>query len=143
MEQRKKMFDSYVTKSSSVIEVGPGAGSFCLWAEENGHSVTAMEYSDALAEGLAMRAGTELTVVAGDFDHNIFADGVYDVFCSFHVIEHVASPSQHLKQAARVTRRGGLAMMATPNARSWQQRLFPKLSLILIRHTSAYFLVSR
>jgi SAM-dependent methyltransferase len=50
------------------------------------------------------------------------------VFCSFHVIEHVTDPRAHLSEAARVVRPAGLAFVATPNASSWEQKLFRRLS---------------
>jgi SAM-dependent methyltransferase len=50
------------------------------------------------------------------------------LFCSFHVIEHVLDPRAHLELAIKYVKPGGLAFIATPNANSWEQRLFPRLS---------------
>lgn len=126
MVRRRAVFSRFVTSPSAVLEVGPGAGVFLNWACRESHTVTAIEESAAL--GCAVEAKTGAQVIIGRFESSGLADASQDVFCSFHVIEHVTDPRAHLDEAARVVRLGGLAFVATPNAASWEQRLFCRLS---------------
>lgn len=126
MARRRKVFSRYVTSPSVVLEVGPGAGAFLNWACIEGHTVTAIEDSFALARAVEGKTGAK--VIIGRFENSSLATASQDVFCSFHVIEHVTDPRAHLAEAARVVRPGGLAFVATPNATSWEQKLFLRLS---------------
>jgi 2-polyprenyl-3-methyl-5-hydroxy-6-metoxy-1,4-benzoquinol methylase len=126
MAKRRTVFGRFVIAPSSVLEAGPGAGSFLRWAIGQGHRVTAIEESPALAGSL--RPLTGVRILVGSFEDSALPDSSQDVFCSFHVIEHVPDPRAHLTKAARVVRPGGLAFIATPNATSWQQRLLPTFS---------------
>jgi 2-polyprenyl-3-methyl-5-hydroxy-6-metoxy-1,4-benzoquinol methylase len=63
-----------------------------------------------------------------------FADRVFDVVISNHVIEHVRSPQLHLQEIARVLKPNGIVYLATPN------RFFPKethFKLYLLHYFSA------
>jgi len=126
MTKRRSVFGRFVTVPSEVLEVGPGAGSFLRWLAGKGHRVTAIEASKALAGALGPI--TSASILVGSFEDSTLTDASQDVFCSFHVIEHVPDPRAHLAKAALVVRPGGLAFIATPNAASWQQRLLPTLS---------------
>lgn len=126
LETRCGIFNRFVKSPMSILEVGPGAGAFLQWACGQGHRFTAIEYSPELANVLASKTSAKLIIE--DFASNILPSSSQDVFCSFHVIEHVPNPREHLAEAARITRPGGLAFLATPNSKSWQQRFFRKLS---------------
>lgn len=126
MAYRRAVFSSFVTSPSAVLEVGPGAGKFLSWICREGHTALAIEDSTSLAR--MVEARTSAQVIIGRFERICLAEASQDVFCSFHVIEHVIDPRAHLCEAARVVRPGGLAFVATPNATSWQQRLFRRFS---------------
>lgn len=49
---------------------------------------------------------------------------LFDVIILFHVLEHLNAPMELLSRCARPLRRGGTLIIAVPNARSWQARLF-------------------
>lgn len=124
--QRKAIFQKFVNRQLKVLEVGPGAGSFLRWICSKGHHVTAIEDSVFLAKELSSVLGSE--IIVGEFEHCSLPENSFDLFCSFHVIEHVLDPRAHLELAMRYVKPGGLAFIATPNANSWEQRLFPRLS---------------
>lgn len=126
MVKRRSVFTRFVKSPSQVLEVGPGAGSFIRWANEQGHWVTAVEDSSNLAKALRHIIGASIFV--GSFENSDLPCLSQDVFCSFHVIEHVPDPRSHLVTAARIVRPGGLAFIATPNGTSWEQRFLPTLS---------------
>jgi hypothetical protein len=62
-------------------------------------------------------------VINDEFEKTSIGSSVADAFCSFHVIEHVAQPIEHLAKAFEVVRAGGYAFVATPNSQAWEQRL--------------------
>lgn len=111
---------------SHVLEVGPGAGQFLTWLRSSGFQVTVAEHSPQLASRLEADLGAE--VIVGEFETMALPNDAFDAFCSFHVIEHVRSPELHLQKAYSVVRSGGIALVATPNARSWEQRIPGNLS---------------
>ena len=53
-----------------------------------------------------------------------FADGSIDLITMFHVIEHVASPSEVVEKLASLLRPGGVLALETPNIDSLDARLF-------------------
>jgi 2-polyprenyl-3-methyl-5-hydroxy-6-metoxy-1,4-benzoquinol methylase len=122
---RALVLNTVLQVGDDVLEVGPGGGHVLRWLTSMGHRVTAIEHSAALASELTKF--TSANVKVGDFE-SLSIDGPFDVFCSFHVIEHVTDSHTHLSKAYALVRPGGFALVATPNARSWQQILFPALS---------------
>ena len=50
-----------------------------------------------------------------------FPDGTFDVVYCFSSIEHVESVEESVAEMVRVTRRGGLIYVHTPNAWSWYE----------------------
>lgn len=126
LSSREDVVGSVLSTPSDVLEVGPGSGAFVAWLLDRGHRVIAVEQSRILANKLSgqLSAG----VVLGEFENIDLEKETVDVFCSFHVIEHVRDPLAHLQKALDVVRLDGYAFIATPNAGSWQQRLFPLLS---------------
>ena len=111
---------------SDLLEVGPGNGALAQLAVKLGYKVTLVEESELLAKNLKNIVGVK--VINRNFEESKIASNSYDIFCSFHVIEHVSDVHLHLREALRVIRPGGLAFIATPNANSWQQRFFRGLS---------------
>lgn len=126
LETRLKVISARLTPHSRVLEVGPGAGFLAQALKHRGYILKAIEHSPVLAQALRERFGLE--VETGAFESHIQNRAGFDAFCSFHVIEHVPDPLRHLQAGFRAVQSGGLGFVATPNAQSWQQRLFPRLS---------------
>jgi 2-polyprenyl-3-methyl-5-hydroxy-6-metoxy-1,4-benzoquinol methylase len=117
---------SWLSLNSSILEVGPGLGSFARRLSKEGSKVTLVEHSAVLANLLSKEK--EFIVYTGEFEKLRIEQDMFDGFCSFHVIEHVVDTQAHLRAGFKIVTPGGIAFVATPNSRSWQQRLFPKLS---------------
>lgn len=124
IRQKTSTFKTCVKPGSRLMEIGPGGGSFLAWARDNGYDAVGCEHSPTLAANLSKKG---FSIVQGEFE-TLPDETLYDVICSFHIIEHVAKPEDQINKAFAFTRPGGHFILATPNAASWQQRLFPKLS---------------
>lgn len=123
---RKKVALAFLSPQSKVLEVGPGAGFFSEWLQKRGHKLRLIEHSPVLAAALERKL--RLPVDTREFETINFVPNSFDVFCSFHVIEHVPDPLRHLTVGLLAVRPGGIAIVATPNARSWEQIWFRMLS---------------
>ena len=105
-----------------VLNVGCGTGGFNLVAEEAGARVVGV---DADAEAIAI-CGLKRDKGGGAFvraaaERLPFPDGTFDVVYCFSAIEHVESVEESVAEMVRVTRRGGLIYVHTPNAWSWYE----------------------
>jgi len=126
LKERQRITSRYLAGHGAVVEVGPGAGFFASWLRARGHDVTLVEQSEALAQ--ALRRKLDVRVETAEFEGGVLGALRAKAFFSFHVIEHVVEPTLHLRAGFEAVEVGGLGFIATPNARSWQQRLFQKLS---------------
>lgn len=126
LDQRGLALGRNLNAGSNVIEVGPGAGHIMGWLLSHNHSIVAVEHSPVLAKQLEERYKTR--VLTGEFEVLDLSDSSFDAFCSFHVIEHVRNPLAHLTKAVSLVRPGGIAFVATPNSKSWEQILFESMS---------------
>jgi 2-polyprenyl-3-methyl-5-hydroxy-6-metoxy-1,4-benzoquinol methylase len=124
MRDRIGIAAAYLKANDRILEVGPGRGSFLAWAQSQSYACTACEQSLTLSSALRAKG---FDIIEGEFEQ-LSITGQYDAVFSFHIIEHVTSPLAHLRQAMKLTKPGGYLILATPNAASWQQRLFPALS---------------
>jgi SAM-dependent methyltransferase len=105
-----------------ILNVGCGTGGFNLVAEESGARAVGV---DADAEAIAIcalkreKAGGAFVRAAAE--RLPFPDGTFDVVYCFSAIEHVESVEESVAEMVRVTRRGGLIYVHTPNAWSWYE----------------------
>lgn len=123
---RQKTISKILPPNGSVVEVGPGSGFLAEWLKARGHRVTLVEYSPQIAEMLSQRLGVKVEV--GAFESSCLNKNEAAAFFSFHVIEHVLDPIEHLATGLKAVRPGGYGFIATPNSRSFQQRLLTRLS---------------
>ena len=57
----------------------------------------------------------EATLVVGNVEQTDYPDDFADLSTSLFVLEHVDSPRKHIKEAYRITKKGGKFLVATPN----------------------------
>ena len=122
--RRVAVLRAYLRTGASVLEIGPGGGQVANWLRQQDCRYLGCEVSRSLAERLEAQG---IPVVHGEFE-SIHLPESYDLVLSFHTIEHVPEPRAQLTKAFSVTRAGGHFIIATPNARSWEHRLLPRLS---------------
>ena len=95
-----------------LLEVGAGSGGLVRVALARGWQVDATEISES---GLKMLRETGATVFAGDVAAAHYPEGTFDLVVSLEVLEHLPVPVSHLRELWRITRRGGLLLLTTPN----------------------------
>jgi 2-polyprenyl-3-methyl-5-hydroxy-6-metoxy-1,4-benzoquinol methylase len=101
--------------SRTLIEVGPGFGTFAALSIESGRfdRVVAIEPTPELAEACRSRGVPIVEKRIEDVtDEDVPAA---DILCAFEVIEHLFDPSMFLAQCARLVRSGGMIVVSCPN----------------------------
>lgn len=105
-----------------VLDAGCGpnpALGICLGAA--GRRVVALDIglgTVRLARSVASAAGVDVLGIVGDVERLPFRDGAVDAVVCDDTIEHLPDDRQGAAELARVTRRGGTVVVATPNRRS-------------------------
>jgi 2-polyprenyl-3-methyl-5-hydroxy-6-metoxy-1,4-benzoquinol methylase len=106
--------------SSRILDLGCSGGLFAERARAAGHHVTGV---DAM-EVSGVRERTDRFFVA-DLEEGIPAEagGRYDIVVAGDVIEHLARPTQLLKDIGTVLRPGGQLLLSVPNFGHWYPRV--------------------
>lgn len=121
----KKLMSTLPGDQLSVLDVGGGTGWLSTLLRHCDARVqhTQIVDIDAGAATLARAAG-----------HNYFegkledftTDQRYDLVMMLNLVEHVSDPAAVLKKAALLLKDNGVIVIKTPNADSWQARIFQK-----------------
>jgi SAM-dependent methyltransferase len=104
-----------------LLDVGSGSGWLVAQMREIGWEAEGLDF-DPKAVQTARERG--LVVHQGGLPEQRFAAASYDAITMSHCIEHVHTPLEWLREAARVLKPGGRLAIATPNARSLGHRSF-------------------
>lgn len=100
-----------------VIDVGAGRGELSARLARLGHDVTAVEKYTEQFEA-------DVPLVEADADQELpFADESVDAVMAVEILEHLENPRGFLREAWRVLRPGGVAIVSTPNLTSLPSRL--------------------
>ncbi len=107
-----------------ILDAGCGTGLFTLDFLSRGAHVTGLELSLPMLEGARRRAGTiRFEGVQGNMSNLPFADASFDKVVSITALEFVADAAGAVRELLRVTRTGGLVVVATLNSLSpWAER---------------------
>ncbi|MDP1556969.1 MAG: class I SAM-dependent methyltransferase [Hyphomonas sp.] len=106
--------DRFGVKKGTLLEVGPGFGTFAELATASGifSQVIAIEPTPEMAAACRAR-GVE--VIEKRIEDVASEVGQADVLVSFEVIEHLFDPSRFATQCAALVRPGGLLVLSCPN----------------------------
>jgi 2-polyprenyl-3-methyl-5-hydroxy-6-metoxy-1,4-benzoquinol methylase len=106
--------DRYGIPRGTLVEIGPGFGTFSAVTTESGafRRVLAVEPTPEMAEACRARGVTVIQKRIEDVANEI---DVADVVVSFEVIEHLFAPAVFVAQCARLARPGGLLVLSCPN----------------------------
>lgn len=110
--------------SGLLIDAGCGpnpAMSVALAREDTSRVLVGMDIGFGIvriARAVAERAGIAFLPIVADLENLPFRDGVFDGGVCDDTIEHLPNDGQGVAELARVIRRGGRAIVATPNRQS-------------------------
>lgn len=102
----------------TLVEVGPGFGTFAALARASGafDRVIAIEPTPEMAAACRVRGVDVIERRIEEIGDEI---GAVDILVSFEVIEHLFAPRLFLAQCARLVRPGGLIVVSCPNGQGF------------------------
>src|SRR3989344_4724976 len=108
------IFDQYLNKRQAIVEAGCGAGKWVIYLGKKGYQIIGVDNNL-----LGLKKLKEYYPAAkaryGDVRKMPFSKNSVDVYISLGVVEHFESgPMPALKDAFRVVRPGGLALVEVP-----------------------------
>ncbi|NJM07936.1 class I SAM-dependent methyltransferase [Candidatus Gracilibacteria bacterium] len=123
---------SAVPRGGHVLEVGVTPGQFTQLLVENGYRVSGVDLDPTKRQALWDRIGVEVRQANLEREPIPFADDSFDAIVFSEVIEHlVYSPLPVLREFRRVLRRGGRAVISTPNELYAKSRLRAIVRMLL------------
>jgi len=107
-------------KPGKVLDIGCGRGLLLNKLRQRGWDPTGTE----LSEGAAAYARDELKlpIIVKPLEEIGFPDNEFDLVILWHVLEHVHSPRDIIREVARILKPGGTLLVAVPNFGSWEAR---------------------
>jgi SAM-dependent methyltransferase len=123
------------TAPSTLVDIGCGDGSFLLEARQAGWNVLGTEVNDRIPS-----PGLEIWGSIAD----LRARAPFGCITLWHSLEHFRNPTQAQADLAQMLVPGGVIVVAVPDSRGWQARLFGRywLHLDVPRHLSHFSLPS-
>ncbi len=110
----------YLPRNGICVEAGSGLGRYVFYLLDLGVDIIGIDISSAglyKCKNLAMENGVNPdSFQYGDIRKLSYPDGYFSAYLSFGVIEHFKEgPHDALREAFRVLRPGGIAIISTPN----------------------------
>jgi len=97
-----------IKKSSTILDVGCGAGFLSNELALAGHKVTGIDLSPTSLEVAGRYDKTQtVTYIVADAFKLPFPDESFDVICAMDFLEHIDDPSKVIKEFSRVLKPGG------------------------------------
>jgi len=104
------MCAAHIPSGAEILEVGAGASNPTSQYLSSLGRLTGLDVDPAVRSNGYLALARVLTANAYPF-----ADSSFDACVSNYVVEHIADPSSHLEEIARILRPGGVYLFRTPN----------------------------
>jgi 2-polyprenyl-3-methyl-5-hydroxy-6-metoxy-1,4-benzoquinol methylase len=122
LNNRKTLGRIAVTRAHGqrLLEIGVGSGSFLKAARKQGYEVVGCDLSAPICDrvrkvhGIEMHCGALATLTS---------ETGFDVIVLNHVLEHVPSPVEFLREVNQLLSADGIVHIAVPNVDCWEARL--------------------
>ena len=101
----------------SLVEVGCGKGAFSSLLKTKDY--TGIEFSEN-ARNIGRSLGRNIITESIE-DHANSNEGIYDVVCSFQVVEHTSNPRTFIEGCTKALKPGGTLILTTPAEDSFLQ----------------------
>lgn len=102
-------------KKGKLLDIGCGDGTFLLAAKANGWEVFGTEINPNHARSVCLEVYTDLKSFSGD---------CFNCITLWHVLEHMIDPNETLANVKQCLAKEGKVLIAVPNAKGWQARIF-------------------
>ncbi len=110
---RLRLTEPFMSKTTRLLEVGASSGQFLVNIKDLIATAHAIELDKAccafMRNELGIRADSEF------LRESVFAENLYDIVCSFQVMEHVPDPVAFLRELRQSTKKGGTIFVEVPN----------------------------
>jgi SAM-dependent methyltransferase len=104
----------YLPKKGLVLEAGCGLGNYVKYLSDLGYDIMGVEINRQLVEAVR-KIHPEMRIKYGNVNHLDYPDNTFDSMLSLGVVEHtVEGPQTALKEALRVLKPGGVAIITVP-----------------------------
>lgn len=111
----------WVPLGVKVLDIGCGFGETLAYYQTLGCDAYGVEMDENVRK---VADKFHFKVHIGPFDPACYAPAMFDYVTMQQVIEHVDDPVATLQGVAQLLRRGGRAVLSTPNANGWGARVF-------------------
>jgi SAM-dependent methyltransferase len=110
----EKVFVRYLPQSGRILEAGCGLGQYVLALRARGYEAEGIEWAEETVR-VVQAHYPDLPIRVGDVTHLEVADETYRGYISLGVVEHrQAGPEPFLREAYRVLKPGGVALISVP-----------------------------
>jgi ubiquinone/menaquinone biosynthesis C-methylase UbiE len=120
--ERFKVFRSFCP-SGNILDVGAGFGDFLHLCQQTGnYNVKGTDVSKPLVNIVLKLYGIKID--SGSLEEINHPSGSFDAITMWHVLEHVPSPQNMVRQLYRLLKEKGLLFVAVPNESVWGRMQF-------------------
>jgi 2-polyprenyl-3-methyl-5-hydroxy-6-metoxy-1,4-benzoquinol methylase len=120
-KKKFSLIKKYSNNGKSILDIGCATGEFLNFFKQRGWKTTGVE--PGVEAGKFAKEQYNLDVYDEREIIN-FADKSYDVITMWHVLEHVPSLNERMKEISRLINENGILVIAVPNSNSYDAKYY-------------------